>query len=182
MPAIYDNLGESIHTLELKTYEPIDVKPSTANKVYMDALELPSPFSPSENHTSALNRLNHYRSIAGIPPAVSHQAIYMAAQSHANFYANHANDPRMQGLGAHSEFTDLSGYTGSYPGERVAYFGYPFGAWEVMGFGGDAVKSIDGWIGTVYHRMGPLHYAHIEIGYGIAVKKYNKSRYSRWRI
>ena len=166
VPAIFDHLGGGVHTLALHVSSSTH-SASTGRRVCVDAFRVPSPYTPSVAQEQALDRVNYYRIIAGIPPARGVQAIHEAAQSHAEFYANNRNDPRLAGLGFHEEHADLPGYTGRWPSDRAQFFGYSGGVGEDGHFVGDPVGSVDGWMATVYHRNLIMCYGCTDLGYGM---------------
>jgi len=166
VPAIFDHLGDGAHTLTLRVDDSAHPD-STGHKVYLDAFAVPSPYLPSVAQQQALERVNHHRLIAGIPPAQGIQAIHQGAQGHAEFVADNKDDPRMAGLGFHQEHPDLPGYIGRWPSDRAQYFGYPGGVGEDGHFIGDPIGSVDGWMETVYHRNLIMCYGCIDLGYGV---------------
>lgn len=167
VPTIFEGLGSGIHTITMQIgQDHPDGWPHTS--VFIDAFVLPSSYSPTKPQTQALERVNYYRTIAGLPLAQSVQPIHMGAQSHAEFLANNRkDDPRLDGLGAHNEFADLPGFTGTLPGERSGYFGYSYFTQEGIHFIGDPVQSVDEWMATVYHRFPTMCYSCTDLGYGM---------------
>ncbi|MCS7061461.1 MAG: CARDB domain-containing protein [Anaerolineae bacterium] len=161
VPAIFDRLGPGQHHLVLTLSSWPGVKP-----IHIDSIEIPGAFMPAEHQAQAVARVNYFRDLAGLPKAFGAAAIHQAAQAHAEFVANHQNDPRMAGLGFHRQHPDLSGYTGMWPSDRARYFGYTGYVGEDGHFIGDPVGSVDGWMETVYHRTLILCYSCIDVGYG----------------
>ena len=121
----------------------------------------------SSGAQQALDRVNLYRNQAGVVPLRSHSAIVDAAQNHANYHMLNFNDQSAWIYGPHREVEGKPGFTGRTAGDRMVAAGYPWdGYWEIMHYIGDPIKSVDGWMSTVYHRfpiIDPyLHYT----GYG----------------
>jgi uncharacterized protein YkwD len=115
---------------------------------------------------AAVDRINYYRSLAGIPLAHTNDAIRQAAQNHAEYMANNHADPRQAGLGFHEEYSDLAGFTGHWPWDRAGAQGFSGGLGEDGNFIGEPNGAIDSWMETVYHRDLILMYAFTEVGYG----------------
>jgi hypothetical protein len=70
----------------------------------------------------------------------------------------------------HAEDAAKPGYTGDWVWDRMEGAGYPLEAgrvWmEVVSWGLQPADSIDGWIGTVYHRIPFTSADLIEVGFG----------------
>ncbi len=166
VPMVFDNLGEGIHTVELIV--------STTGRLYIDAFKLPSPYHPPPEAFAALERVNYYRKVTGVPPVEINQALQLTSQNHAEFLANHINDPRIQGLGFHAEYRNLTGYTGGDVYDRVEYHGFTGEVSEVGRRSSDPssvdpAAIIDEWMATVYHRIPVINPLHNMMGYGFAI-------------
>lgn len=172
IPAVLDGLGAGKHILELV----IAGKQTAASgyEINLDTMTAPNAYAPSSAQIQAIDRINYYRTIVGLPLARGVQAIHMAAQAHAEFYALNRDDPRLAGLGFHTEHADLPGFTGQGPSARAAYFGYTGGVGEDGHFLGDPILSIDGWMATVYHRNLLMCYGCVDAGYGLVNEGNNK--------
>ncbi len=115
----------------------------------------------------ALNWLNIYRNIAGLPLLDIYPAIQTATQSHANYYLLNHNDASAMIYGPHGEVEGKPAYTGQWPSDRIVAAGYPWwGGAEVMHFLGEPVSSVDGWMSTIYHRVIMLDINARYTGYG----------------
>jgi uncharacterized protein YkwD len=116
----------------------------------------------------AVERINDYRAIAGVPPVERQTTIVQAAQNHANYYLQNLNDSSAWSYGVHGEVADKPGYTGQWPTDRVRATGYTHfgGASEVMHYLGNPTASVDSWIAGVYHRVILLDAEARHAGYG----------------
>ncbi|NOZ01416.1 MAG: hypothetical protein GXP54_05945 [Deltaproteobacteria bacterium] len=125
------------------------------------------PPDATKQQIAALDRLNAYRLASSVAPVDEHEALNAAAQSHAEFIVNHCQDYKNSGLSVHQENSDWSGFTGVNVWNRVSHFGYSSsGVAEVIGFVNNPEAAVDGWIGTLYHRLPLLDPATMEVGYG----------------
>lgn len=134
------------------------------------------PVDPNQGHfppdatpqqIAALKALNQYRVASGLGPVDEHEALNAAAQSHAEFIVTHCQDYKNEGLSVHKQNPDWDGFTGTNAWNRTAHFGYQSnGVAEVIGFVNNPEKAVDGWMGTLYHRLPLLDPATIEVGYG----------------
>ncbi len=158
VPAVFDNLGEGIHTLRIvAAYD---------DSIAIDRIVIPANLVATNVQQRALKEVNFYRAIAGIPVVRDVPAINLAAQSHAEFIANHHDDPQLNGLGVHVEPANLPGFTGQYASDRTEYFGYTGGTGEDVASTGDPLTAIDWWMQSVYHRNLIMKYGFIEMGFG----------------
>lgn len=120
--------------------------------VYLPVVE--RTISPKDDGQVAIDRVNYYRSLAGVSPVQQNDAIIDAAQNHANYYLNNFADPTAWEFGFHSEVGGKPGFTGQWPKDRMEAADYPwYGSAEVMHFLGDPAASVDEWIASVYHRV-----------------------------
>ena len=138
--------------------------------IYLPIIRQSSTQPPPPTGTpeqQALDRLNYYRSLAGSPQLQLHSALIKAAQNHANYdLLNYADDSAWL-YGGHGEVEGKPGYTGRWPGERATVAGYPWTAgWEVMDSIDHPITSVDGWLGTVFHRIVVLDPYMQYMGYG----------------
>ncbi len=159
VPAVIDGLSGEEHEL-LLTVSRRKHSNATGNNVAIDAIEAPSPFALSAEQLAAEVRSNYYRSIAALPPLRIDRAISLAAQAHAEYDARHQE--------SHTETAGKPGFVGARPGDRLAYFGYDRASFEVMHFGRDLVRAVDGWMATVYHRLPFMDYRSTDCGAGYA--------------
>jgi len=116
----------------------------------------------------AVNRLNYYRALAGAPPLGLHQSIVQAAQNHARYYMLNYADPSAWIYTMHGEVEGKPGFTGRYPGDRLAYTGFPYwtGAEEIH-YLGNPIASVDDWIAAPYHRVFALKPNYNYMGYAM---------------
>ncbi len=123
-------------------------------------------FSPSPEQQRALDRINYYRSLAGVPPARLDPALAQSASSHAAYVGKNGwtGDP-------HGEDAKKDGFTGASMSDRAAHFGYTGQVNEDMTTSGDPVRAVDSLMNTVSHRTPILEPAYTDIGYGLATGK-----------
>ena len=161
VPAIFDHLGPGAHTLTLTVASDADAN-STGHRVWVDAFAIPNPYQPSYEQLQALERVNWYRQMAGLPLVEEVGPLNMSAQAHADYDVNN------QKTDGHEEKPEKPGYVGQWPSDRANYFGYLGGVGEDMHGIGDPISSVDGWMATVYHRNLIMDYGMAEMGYGMA--------------
>lgn len=97
--------------------------------------------------TQALNQLNYYRALSGVPPVELDYGLSRGCQLHANYLARNRVDLTAVGLQAHQEDQTAPGY--SFSGELA-------GKNSVIFQGVGPVAAIDKWFQTLYHRLGLL--------------------------
>jgi hypothetical protein len=97
--------------------------------------------------TAAMERLNYYRAISGVPPVELDYGLSRGCQLHADYLALNRIDLAIVGLQAHQEDQSAPGYT--FSGELAAQNSVIF-----QGVG--PVAAIDKWFQTLYHRLGLL--------------------------
>jgi|GEM_PF-1524077 len=119
--------------------------------------------------TQALDRINFFRRLVGVPPIGSHPSLIVSAQSHANYLALNG-----EGRNAHLETPGRPGFTGASVLDRVkaAGYGYPSGyrvnnLYVLMQ---DPVAAINALIDLPLHRVALLDPQYKEAGYGSAVR------------
>jgi len=106
-----------------------------------------------------VDRLNHHRKAAGLEPVALDPALSKGCAAHAAYLVTNVDHPSTQGLGLHSEDPKLPGY--SKEGERA-------GKASVIFLGLDGEAAVEGWIGSLFHRI-PLMQSRLrKIGYGVA--------------
>lgn len=159
VPAVFDDLGEGVHVLRIVARE--------STNIAIDSIAIPANIPTTNVQQRALEHVNYYRTIAGLPLLKQSPAINLAAQSHAEFYINNQKDPRLYGLGAHKEPSDLPGFTGKNASNRAAYFGFNGGVGEDLAPFNDPVVNIDAWMGMVYHRNLIMNYGFTDMGFGL---------------
>jgi periplasmic protein len=121
-------------------------------------------YDPKKEAKSGLDRLNRWRSQAGVQPLRPNAELEKAAQSHARYLAKDAH--------GHDE-TNRSNphYTGASPQERATAAGYPAPVAENLtagNFARSGSRSTDGLMTALYHRLALLNPDHDEAGAGWA--------------
>jgi hypothetical protein len=66
----------------------------------------------------ALDRINYYRQLAGVPAVQLHSALAVAAQNHANYDLINHGDASAWVAGPHGEVAGKPGFTGESSGAR----------------------------------------------------------------
>jgi uncharacterized protein YkwD len=104
--------------------------------------------------TTAIVRVNHWRTAAGLGSVQAQTQIQAAAQAHAHFMAS---NPASCWPGSHSETMGPGcvGFTGGQLSDRIDHVGY---SWSAVGEAifqnvTDPVAAVDGWVWSVYHRL-----------------------------
>jgi hypothetical protein len=108
---------------------------------------------------AALDRLNAHRKAAGLELVAVDPALTRGCSAHAAYLVRNADDPSTQGLGLHSEDAKLPGY--SKEGEKA-------GKAAVIFLGKEGPDAVEGWIGSLLHRIPLLQSRLRKIGYGVA--------------
>lgn len=110
-----------------------------------------------------LERVNDYRKAAGLEPVRLCAELEAAAQSHADYL-------RANGFeNGHNEKRGAPGFTGEDAASRAAHFGYKWdGVHEVISQSPSAARVVDGFVGTLYHRLPLLDPDARELGVGSA--------------
>src|SRR6185295_5218248 len=106
-----------------------------------------------------LERINLHRKAAGLDPVAIDPALSKGCVAHAEYLVKNVDHPSTQGLGLHSEDPKLPGY--SKEGERAGK-----GSVIFLGLGGS--EAVDGWMGSLLHRIPLLQSRLRKIGYGAA--------------
>ncbi len=120
----------------------------------------------------ALDRVNHHRRFAMLPPVVADPRVTRAAAAHAAYLDRHAPAPapgvpiRLREV--HGEEPDRPGFTGRTAAERVAAQGLAGRVDEVISFGiPEPEAAVDHLMNTVFHRIGLLRPAGRRLGHGV---------------
>ena len=93
----------------------------------------------------ALAIVNAFRAHAGLKPVTLDAALSRGCLAHARYLVLNEGQPALQGLGAHDEDPKLPGFSEE---GRVA------GKASDIGIGDyDPLDAVDGWMGTLYHRI-----------------------------
>ncbi|MDI6706962.1 MAG: stalk domain-containing protein [Bacillota bacterium] len=111
------------------------------------------------------DRINIYRSIAGLSPVTVNKNINAAAYNHAQYLTVNTND------GHYENDKSNKFFSGELPWDRAAYFGYfsPMTA-ENLHFVSSHIAAVDDWMDSVYHRFPIINPIFTDIGYGYAKK------------
>lgn len=120
---------------------------------------------PGPEELRALQRVNFYRTAAGVDPVVYEPALAAAALGHARYLVANpdgiASDP-------HGETDAAAQFTGATHQDRAYYFGYGGPVSEVINFTDRAEDAVDSWMHTLYHRIPLLRPGMRSLGYGLA--------------
>ncbi|MBE0409178.1 MAG: hypothetical protein IBX69_05530, partial [Anaerolineales bacterium] len=109
---------------------------------------------PGEDAHLAIERVNYYRTLAGVANLQIRETIIEAAENHANYYLLNFADPQAWEYGFHGEVSGKPGFSGKWPYDRMQAADYPwFGSAEVMHFLADPLVSVDEWMSGVLHRV-----------------------------
>jgi hypothetical protein len=118
---------------------------------------------PTADAQEALDRVNALRAAAGLAPTVLESRLDVASQAHTDFMADNSDFN-------HYEDASKPGYTGDWVWDRMETAGYPLEpgrVWmEVISKGLSPAAAVDGWVGTVYHRIPFTSVELIEVGFG----------------
>jgi uncharacterized protein YkwD len=109
--------------------------------------------------TPVLERLNAHRKAAGLEAVVADPLLSKGCASHAAYLVKNVDQPSAQGLGLHAEDPKLPGYTKD--GERA-------GKAAVIYLGKEGTDAVEGWMGSLLHRIPLLQSRLKKIGYGVA--------------
>jgi hypothetical protein len=107
----------------------------------------------------ALERLNAHRKAAGLEPVVADPSLSKGCAAHAAYLVKNVDQPSAQGLGLHAEEAKLPGYTKE--GERA-------GKASVIFLGKEGPDAVEGWMGSLLHRIPLLQSRLKKVGYGVA--------------
>lgn len=119
----------------------------------------------------ALNRVNMYRSQAGVPLCRLEPTLVHSAQSHAEYVAqnNSFNDP-------HGEQAGQPGFTGATFFDRTRAAGYrnPDSTNENVAYVADPEAAVDAFLPMMNHRVVIIDPTYPDIGFGMAVAANNR--------
>jgi hypothetical protein len=106
-----------------------------------------------------IDRINFHRKAGGLEAVEIDPVLSKGCTAHAEYLVKNVDHPSTQGLGLHSEEAALPGY--SQDGERA-------GKASVIFLGREGSDAVDGWMGSLLHRI-PLMQSRLrKIGYGAA--------------
>jgi hypothetical protein len=109
--------------------------------------------------TRVAERINAHRKAAGLEPVTLDAVLSKGCSAHAEYLVKNADHPSTRGLGLHSEDSNLPGYTKE--GERA-------GKAAVIFLGLAGPDAVEGWMGSLLHRIPLLQSRLRKIGYGAA--------------
>ncbi len=126
--------------------------------------------NPTEQQSIALGKVNYYRSLVKLDPVTLNKHLNKTSQSHAKYNIIH-------NLSGHTEKHGQSGYSGTWPWDRMKYFGYGLftyatevcsARWasESYPLRIDPEWAVDSWVDTVYHRLPVISPNVYEAGFG----------------
>jgi len=117
------------------------------------------PHQNPDADKQALERINFYRKTAGLEPVTADPALSKACAAHAQYLVKNDGHPSIRGLGMHKEDPKLPGY--SEEGAKA-------GASAVIYPTGDQVFAVNGWMGSLFHRIPLLDPSLTRVGLGFA--------------
>ena len=106
-----------------------------------------------------VDRINLHRKAAGLEPVVLDPILSKGCAAHAEYLVRNVDHPSTEGLGLHAEDAKLPGYTKE--GERA-------GKASVIFLGLEGTAAVEGWIGSLFHRIPLLQSRLKKVGYGLA--------------
>ena len=116
--------------------------------------------------TGLLAPVNTLRAALQLPALTISSELMQAAQSHADYYIAHRDDPNSGGL--HTQVRGYAGFTGRTIGDRARAAGYQLG-WVDEVFAFFTPPDTLAWaLETVWHRYMYVHPSAVHIGYGTA--------------
>ena len=155
---------------------------SLEHRVYADEPVASNPNPPNKKNAPAeksleekvVDRINHYRNIAGLDPVVLDPEISRACQAHANYLMRNDITSRTHtSSGAHSEDPKLPGYTKE---------GADIADQSNISYEKDPLMAIDCTMKNVFHRVnGILDPTIISQGIGY-VSKLEKGKRKEWVV
>jgi uncharacterized protein YkwD len=116
-----------------------------------------SNYHAPQHIQQAVDRLNEYRRIAGVPPVELDARLTRGCQAHARYLAVNAGHPSAQGLGAHEERPGLAGYSEE---------GRDAGTSSDIAWRRSPAAGVDACMATLYHRIPMLRPNLRRIGIG----------------
>jgi uncharacterized protein YkwD len=121
----------------------------------------PPPVAPT---ALALERINGYRTAAGVPEMVAHPALMESAAGHVRYYESNRGAESLVGMGLHEQTPEAPGFTGASMRDRAKAAGYGDEAvTENAGFG-RLEAAIDWYMDTVNHRLPLIHPSALDVG------------------
>lgn len=106
-----------------------------------------------------VSRLNRIRQQLGLGKVRLDETLSQGCRNHAHYLVINQDHPSTQGIGMHDESPQLEGFTQE---------GQIAGKASVIASDASPGDFIDGWVGTLYHRIPLLHPQLKAIGFGLA--------------
>ena len=124
------------------------------------------PAETSDAQLAALNHVNMFREMVGVPLIAADRALQDAATDHCACYTLHKEEYGAMSPHDEDPTWDPPCYGGL--GERIQEKGYTGGSGfaEVMAFMDDPILSVEAWMATVYHRLPLTAPSSKDMGYG----------------
>jgi hypothetical protein len=106
-----------------------------------------------------LERINFHRKAAGLEPVTFDPALSKGCLAHAQYLVKNSDNPSTQGVGMHKEDPKLPGYTEEGAKAGPASVIYPTDK---------PLAAVDGWIGSIFHRIPLIDPELTKVGFGFA--------------
>ena len=128
--------------------------------------EVAIPEEISEPQLAALDHVNVFREMVGVPLINGNENLQAAAMDHCACYTEHKDE--YGSMSPHSEDASWAPPCYGELGERIQEKNYTGGAGysEVMAFMNDPINSVEAWMATVYHRLPLIDPGSKDMGYG----------------
>jgi len=124
------------------------------------------PQTELEGREALLDYLNRARAQHNLAPVTWDDTLQAAAESHAEYIAEHRDAIEAAGVSIHLEDASFSGFTGDNFVTRGEYFSYTGDCFaEVVAFKPTAVGAARSWLESLYHRFPLLDEGAVHIGY-----------------
>ena len=126
-------------------------------------------YNPAKEAKAGLDRLNYWRTQAGLQPLAPNPQLQKAAQNHAQYLSRHPE-------GHDETHRSNPSYTGADPQARAVAAGYSAGVAEnltISNFARSGRTSTDSLMTALYHRLALLTPTHNEAGAAWVRGKYN---------
>lgn len=124
------------------------------------------PEGSTEPQLAALNHVNMFREMVGVPLINGNEALQAAASDHCSCYTEHKGE--YGSMSPHSEDASWPPPCYGDMGTRIQTKGYVGGTGysEVMAFMNHPENSVEAWMATVYHRLPLTSPSSKDMGYG----------------
>ncbi|HSB11674.1 MAG TPA: CAP domain-containing protein [Blastocatellia bacterium] len=98
----------------------------------------------SDATRTIVEKINAIRKLAGLQPVELDEGLSRACRLHAKYLVTNRADPKVGGLGAHTELEELPGFTAE--GQKAAKT-------SNICWGRDIAGAVDLWMAGLYHRI-----------------------------